>query len=90
MIPNRLLFEMDVLRPKWGWLLALGILMATLGTIALLIVPAATIGTALGGGWLLVFSGIIEMVHAFSVRRWGGFFFTSSVAFLDCSSVYWS
>ena len=74
MIPNRLLFEMDVLRPKWGWLLALGILMATLGTIALLIVPAATIGTALVVGWLLIFSGIIEMVHAFSVRRWGGFF----------------
>jgi hypothetical protein len=74
MIPNRLLFEMDVLRPKWGWLLALGILMATLGTIALLIVPAATIGTALVVGWLLIFSGIIEMVHAFSVRRWGGLF----------------
>src|SRR5215469_8594576 len=31
MVPNRLLFEMDVLRPKWGWLLFLGILMATLG-----------------------------------------------------------
>src|SRR5262252_173423 len=69
MVPNRLLFEMDVLRPKWGWFLFLGILMATLGTIALLIVPAATIGTALVVGWLLVFSGIIEMVHAFQVRR---------------------
>jgi len=74
MVPNRLLFEMDVLRPKWGWFLFLGILMATLGTIALLIVPAATIGTALVVGWLLVFSGIIEMVHAFQVRRWGGLF----------------
>lgn len=74
MIPNRLLFEMDVLRSRWGWLLSLGILMATLGTIALLIVPAATIGTALVAGWLLVFSGIIEMVHAFRVRLWGGLF----------------
>jgi len=74
MVPNRLLFEMDVLRPNWGWLLFLGILMATLGTIALLIVPATTIGTALVMGWLLVISGIIEMVHAFRVRRWGGFF----------------
>src|SRR5215469_13945660 len=74
MVPNRLLFEMDVLRPKWGWILFLGVLMATLGTIALLIVPAATIGTALVVGWLLVFSGVIEMVHAFQVRRWGGLF----------------
>jgi uncharacterized membrane protein HdeD (DUF308 family) len=48
--------------------------MATLGTIALLIVPAATIGTALVLGWLLLFSGILEMVHAIRVRRWGGFF----------------
>ena len=74
MVPNRLLSEMDVLRPRWGWLLFVGILMATLGTIALLMVPAATIGTALVAGWLLVFSGIIEMVHAFRVRRWGGLF----------------
>lgn len=68
------MFEIDVLRSRWGWLLFLGILMATLGTIALLIVPAATIGTALVAGWLLVFSGIIEMVHAFRVRLWGGRF----------------
>lgn len=74
MVPNRLLFEMDVLRPRWGWLLFLGIVMATLGTIALLIVPAATIGIALVAGWLLVLSGIIEMVHAFRVRLWGGLF----------------
>ncbi len=74
MATNRLLFHLDVLRPKWGWLLFLGILMATLGTIALFIAPAATIGTALVMGWLLVFSGVIEMVHAFGVRRWGGFF----------------
>lgn len=74
MVPNRLLFEMDVLRPRWGWLLFLGIVMATLGTIALLIVPAATIGIAPVAGWLLVLSGIIEMVHAFRVRLWGGLF----------------
>ena len=74
MTANRLLFEMDVLRPRRGWLLTLGILMAILGTIALLIVPAATIGTAIVAGWLLVFSGIIEMVHAFRVRLWGGLF----------------
>jgi len=74
LIANRLSFEMDVLRPKWGWLLFPGILMVTLGTVALLIVPAATIGTALVAGWLLIFSGIIEIVHAYRVRLWGGLF----------------
>src|SRR5499425_2027092 len=73
-VPGRMLLEMDKLRPKWGWILFLGVLMATLGTIALLIVPAATIGTVLVVGWLLIFSGVLEMVHAFQVRRWGGLF----------------
>jgi uncharacterized membrane protein HdeD (DUF308 family) len=48
--------------------------MVILGTIALFIMPAATIGTVLVLGWLLVFSGIIEMIHGFRVRRWGGLF----------------
>lgn len=69
-----LIFECDIVRPRWGWLLLLGILMVVLGTIALFIMPAATIGTALVLGWLLVVSGILELVHAFRVRRWGGLF----------------
>jgi uncharacterized membrane protein HdeD (DUF308 family) len=73
-VTNRLLFELDSIRSKWSWLLLLGILMATLGTIAIYILPAATIGTALIIGWLLVLSGIIEALHAFGVRRWRGVF----------------
>jgi uncharacterized membrane protein HdeD (DUF308 family) len=49
-------------------------MMVILGTIALFLIPAATIGTALVLGWLLVISGVIEMIHAFRVRRWGGLF----------------
>jgi uncharacterized membrane protein HdeD (DUF308 family) len=71
---NPLLFHMGAVRPKWGWLLFLGIVMVVLGTIALIIVPFTTVGTALVMGWLLLFSGIVELVHAFGVRRWGGFF----------------
>jgi uncharacterized membrane protein HdeD (DUF308 family) len=74
MSTNPLIYECDIVRPRWGWLLSLGILMVILGTIALFIMPAATIGTALVLGWLLVISGIVEMVHAFRVRRWGGLF----------------
>lgn len=74
MATNRMMFDVAVLRPKWGWMLVLGILMVALGTIALIIMPAATIGTALVLGWLLLISGIFEMVHAFGVQRWGGFF----------------
>jgi uncharacterized membrane protein HdeD (DUF308 family) len=69
-----LIEEIESLRHRWGWLLALGIIMVVLGTIALFIMPAATIGTVLVLGWLLVISGVIEAVHAFRVRKWGGIF----------------
>jgi uncharacterized membrane protein HdeD (DUF308 family) len=74
MAMSLLLFECEILRPRWGWLLFLGILMVILGTIALFIIPAATLGTILVLGWLLVLSGVVEMIHAFRVRRWGGLF----------------
>ncbi|HET6933537.1 MAG TPA: DUF308 domain-containing protein [Candidatus Angelobacter sp.] len=48
--------------------------MVILGTIAFFIAPAATIGTVIVLGWLLVISGVIEAIHAFRVHRWGGFF----------------
>jgi uncharacterized membrane protein HdeD (DUF308 family) len=74
MASNPLIFECNIIRPRWGWLLVVGILMVALGTVALFIMPAATIGTSLVLGWLLVISGVLEMIHAFRVRRWGGLF----------------
>lgn len=68
------LLGVENLRHRWGWLLALGIVMLLFGTIALFITPAATIGTVIVLGWLLVFSGIAEFIYAFPVHRWGGFF----------------
>ena len=69
-----LLFDLGDLRRKWGWFLALGIIMIVFGMIALAIMPAATIGTVLILGWLMIFSGIVEAIHGFQVRSWGGFF----------------
>lgn len=66
--------EIEGLRQKWGWLLALGILMVLLGSFAFFMAVAATIGTVLVLGWLLVISGIVEAIHAFRVHRWSGMF----------------
>src|ERR1700731_4252935 len=74
MATSILLLDIEGLRQRWGWLLLLGIIMVVLGTIALFIMPAATLGTVLVLGWLLIVSGIVEMFHAFRVRRWGGLF----------------
>jgi uncharacterized membrane protein HdeD (DUF308 family) len=74
MTTSLLFFDSESLRPGWGWLLFLGIVMVFLGTVALVIMPAATLGTILVMGWLLVISGIMETIHSFRVRRWGGLF----------------
>jgi len=70
MVITRLVIDIDEIRHGWRWLLALGIVMIVAGSIALVIMPAATLGTILVLGWLLVFSGVIEAIHAFRVRRW--------------------
>jgi|HubBroStandDraft_3_1064219.scaffolds.fasta_scaffold308533_1 uncharacterized membrane protein HdeD (DUF308 family) len=74
MSASPLLIEFDNLRHKWGWLLTLGIVMVILGTIAFFITPAATIGTVIVLGWLLVISGIVELIQTFRMRAWGGIF----------------
>jgi uncharacterized membrane protein HdeD (DUF308 family) len=68
------LHDVAHLHHHWGWLLTLGIVMVFLGVVAMYIMPAATIGTVLVLGWLLVVSGLVESIYAFRVRRWGGFF----------------
>jgi uncharacterized membrane protein HdeD (DUF308 family) len=74
MTTGTLLLEIDDLRRKWGWLFVLGISMVILGTVALFIAPAATLGTVLVLGWLLVVSGVVEAIQSFRVRKWGGVF----------------
>ncbi|HZW80944.1 MAG TPA: DUF308 domain-containing protein [Candidatus Deferrimicrobiaceae bacterium] len=48
--------------------------MVVLGTVAFLIAPAATVGTVLVLGWLLVVSGVVEGIQAFRMRNWRGIF----------------
>jgi uncharacterized membrane protein HdeD (DUF308 family) len=69
-----LVSDPEELRRKWGWFLALGIALVALGIIALGMMPAATIATVMVLGWLMVFSGVVEAVHGFQVRGWGGVF----------------
>lgn len=74
MTTNALSLEVDNIRHKWGWLLAIGITMVFLGTVALFITPAATLGTVLVLGWLLVVSGVVEAIQAFRMRQTASIF----------------
>ena len=71
---NPLLSGMEEIRNSWGWFLGLGILLMLLGAICIIGDVTATFATVLVFGWLLLFSGIIALVHAFGTRNWSGFF----------------
>lgn len=74
MVTSPLQYDIVNQSHNWGWLLALGIVMILLGSIALFIMPAATLATILVLGWLLIFSGIAEVIYAVRIRKWGGLF----------------
>lgn len=59
------------LRDKWGWFVALGVLMLVAGVIAMLNLFLATVVSVFYVGALMLVSGIFQIVHAFSVKNWG-------------------
>jgi uncharacterized membrane protein HdeD (DUF308 family) len=70
---NLLLRDMETLRRNWGWFLVLGIVLILLGLFAIEQAFLATITAMLVFGWLLAAAGILQFIHAFWVREWGGF-----------------
>ena len=59
---------------EWGWFLVLGIVLAMLGVAAVIRAYAATVASMMFFGWLLVFAGVVELIGAFMVGHWTGFF----------------
>ena len=55
---------------KWGWMLALGIIMVILGTIGLGMTFALTIASVWFFGILLLIGGGIQLVDAFMCNGW--------------------
>ena len=61
------------MREKWGWFVALGVLMLIAGVIAMANLFAATVVSVLYVGALMLVGGIFEIIHAFGVKTWGRF-----------------
>lgn len=57
-----------------GWVIFGGIAMLVLGTAAIIYDVTATLASMFLLGWLLLLAGAIQIVQAFQVRTWGGFF----------------
>ena len=64
--------DRKVVRDRWGWFMALGILMIVLGMIAIGGPFASGIAVSLLVGWLLVISGVAHGIHAFQSSGWRG------------------
>ena len=62
-------------RAKWGWFLAMGVLLLIFGGIAFGNLMIATVASVYVVGSLMLVAGIIEVAHAFGVRTWGRFFY---------------
>lgn len=65
---------LEGLRGKWGWIVALGVLLVIVGMVALGSVFAATVVSVLTVGMMMVIGGIAQVIHGFAVKTWGGFF----------------
>lgn len=67
--------HLSELRAKWGWFVALGVLMIIAGAIALAHLALGTVVTVLYLGVLMAISGAAQIFHAFQVKTWGAFAF---------------
>jgi len=74
-IYNPLIAGIEEVRSSWGWFLALGIALMVLGAACIVYDVTATYTAVLVFGWLLLISGVIQLVNAFYTGTWSGFFF---------------
>ena len=65
--------NIEEVRTHRTWFLILGIALIVLGSIAIGSAELMTVVSVLLFGWLLIFAGLFEVVHAFARRAWGGF-----------------
>ncbi len=62
----------EKIRDSWGWFLALGVALAVLGVSCIAFEVTATFASVLVFGWLLLISGVFQLVHAFGTGTWSG------------------
>jgi uncharacterized membrane protein HdeD (DUF308 family) len=62
------------LRHRWGWFVALGILVAAMGVAAFALVISATIASVYIIALFMILAGGGEIIFAFNARSWARFF----------------
>jgi uncharacterized membrane protein HdeD (DUF308 family) len=63
------------LRSKWGWFVALGVVLLVLGILALGNLLLATLASVFFVGIMMILGAVAQVIHAFRMKGWGGFFY---------------
>lgn len=63
----------QLITEKWGWFLALGIVLMLAGLASIAFPLLSSIAAKLVLGWLFLIGGVMMIVHAFQAPGWGGF-----------------
>ena len=61
------------LHTKWGWFLAVGIVLAAGGAAAVALPAVSTFATSVVLGAVLALAGVVKMVQSLQVKEWHGF-----------------
>lgn len=65
----------DQARAKWGWFVALGVVLLVFGGVAFGNLFIATVASVYLVGWMMLMAGVVEIIHAFGVKSWSRFFY---------------
>ena len=68
--PNSLADGLKVLRAKWGWIVALGVVFLIAGVVALGNVVVGTASAVMIVGIMMIMGGAAELIAAFGVKDW--------------------
>jgi uncharacterized membrane protein HdeD (DUF308 family) len=69
----RLMESRRLIAEKWGWFLALGIVLIIAGLAAIAFPLMGTIAAKILLGWLFLIGGVMMIMHAFQAPGWQGF-----------------
>jgi uncharacterized membrane protein HdeD (DUF308 family) len=81
-IEQKLAETRRLISEKWGWFLALGIVLIVVGMAAIVFPLVSTIAAKIMLGWLFLIGGVFMVMHAFSSQGWQGFIWSLLIGVL--------
>ncbi len=78
----KLMASRRLVAEKWGWFLALGIVLIVVGFAAIVFPFVSTVAAKVVLGWLFLVGGVFMVIHAFSSQGWQGVLWSLLVGIL--------